>query len=212
MVFVVLALAVVFGVAAAVLAAAETAVMLLPPGRVHRLVEAERRGAVQLEALAARPYRVRAASALCAGLAFASVAMLGVEVGARVGSAIVAAWELLAALLGVIVMFALAQALPRALAVANPEDVASGRPHRPRVFSCRCSIRWRACSRRPFAWVDQRGRRGAGRCRRGPQPPSTAPSTPTRRPTAKRPRRRCSRPSPTSPRRSCARSWSRAPT
>lgn len=124
MVFVVLALSLLFGVAAAVLAAAETAVMLLAPGRVHRLVEAERGGAVHLEALSARRYRVRAASGLCAGLAYAAVAMLGVQVGLRVGTPIDGAWELLAALLGVALMFAVGQALPRALAAANPEDVA----------------------------------------------------------------------------------------
>ena len=124
MVFVVLLLAVAFGAISAVLAAAETAVMLLPPGRVHRLVEAERRGSQQLEALAARPYRVRAVSALMAAFAFGAVAMLGLEAGALVHSTLDPAWELVAALLGVLLMFALAQALPRALAVANPEDLA----------------------------------------------------------------------------------------
>jgi CBS domain containing-hemolysin-like protein len=123
-VFLVLVLAAVFGVLAAVLAAAETAVMLLPPGRVHRLVEAERRGSHQLEALAGRPYRVRAVSALLAAFAFASVATLGFEVGALWHTTLDPAWEFAAALLGVLAMFALAQALPRALAVANPEDLA----------------------------------------------------------------------------------------
>ncbi|HEY5540431.1 MAG TPA: hemolysin family protein [Coriobacteriia bacterium] len=124
MVLVVLVLTVLFGVMAAVLAAAETAVMLLPPGRVHRLVEAERRGSPQLEVIAARPYRVRAVSAMLAGLAFATVAVLGVALGSQLNSGIDLAWELVAALLGVILMFALSQAMPRALAVANPEDIA----------------------------------------------------------------------------------------
>jgi len=123
-VLVVLVLTVLFGVMAAVLAAAETAVMLLPPGRVHRLVEAERRGSPQLEVIAARPYRVRAVSAMLAGLAFATVAVLGVALGSQLNSGIDLAWELVAALLGVILMFALSQAMPRALAVANPEDIA----------------------------------------------------------------------------------------
>jgi putative hemolysin len=123
-VFVVLILAAVFGVISAVLAAAETAVMLLPPGRVHRIVEAERRGSRQLEALAARPYRVRAVSALLAALSFASAAMVGIEAGALLPSSLDAAWELLLALVAVLLMYALAQALPRALAVANPEDLA----------------------------------------------------------------------------------------
>ena len=124
MVFVALVLAVLLGAASSVLAAAETAVMLLPPGRVHRLVEAERGGSEALEVLASGPYRVRGASALCAALAFAAVAGAGMEVGALVRSAVDPVWELVGALAGVALMFALAQALPRSLAAANPEDVA----------------------------------------------------------------------------------------
>ena len=124
MVFVVLVLAVLLGAASSVLAAAETAVMLLPPGRVHRIVESERAGAEALEELAARPYRVRGASALSAALAFAAVAVAGAQAGALVRSTIDLVWELLGVLVGGGLMFALAQALPRALAAANPEDVA----------------------------------------------------------------------------------------
>ncbi len=124
MIFVVAALLIVFGVAAAVLAAAETAVMLLPPGRVHRLVEAERRGGMSLEALSARPYRVRAASALCVGFALAAATVLGVQVGALVHVGAEGVWELLGVLVGVAVVFGFGQALPRSLAAANPEDVA----------------------------------------------------------------------------------------
>jgi CBS domain containing-hemolysin-like protein len=120
----VLALAVVLGAAAAVLAAAETAVILLPPGRVHRLVEAERSGAERLEHLAGRAYRVRAASALCAALAFAAAALLGEVLGAMAAANVAPAWELLGALVFVLLTFTLTQALPRALAAANPEDIA----------------------------------------------------------------------------------------
>jgi putative hemolysin len=123
-VFVALALAVLLGAGSSVLAAAETAVMLLPLGRVHRLVEGERRSAHGLEALASRPHRVRAASALSAGLAFASAALAGAEAAALVRWALSPVAEIVAALLGVSVMFAVAQALPRALAAANPEDIA----------------------------------------------------------------------------------------
>jgi putative hemolysin len=123
-VLVVLVLAAVLGVAAAVLAAAETAVMLLPAGRVHRLVEAERSGAAYLEALSARPYRVRAASALCAGLSFGAAAVFGAELGGLVDSAVGGMWQLAGAGVVVITLFVLTQAFPRALAAANPEDVA----------------------------------------------------------------------------------------
>jgi putative hemolysin len=122
-VFVVLVLALGLSAAAAVLAAAETAVMLLPPGRVHRLVEAERPGAEQLEALATRPYRVRAASAACMALATASVASFGFELALIGGTAYGSLWGYLVALLGVGVAFAFTQSLPRALAAANPDDV-----------------------------------------------------------------------------------------
>jgi CBS domain containing-hemolysin-like protein len=123
-VFVVLALAAAFGAAAAVLAAAETAVMMLPQGRVHRLVEAERPGAENLEELSNRAYRVRAASALCAALAFAAIAILGSDFGVLLHNGFAGASGLLAALIGVAAVYALTQSLPRALAAANPEDVA----------------------------------------------------------------------------------------
>lgn len=124
MVLVALALVAILGVASAVLAAAETAVMLLPAGRAHRLVETQKRGAVHLEALTARPYRVRAASALCAGLSFGAAAIFGVEAAVLVPEAMrgVTGWT--GALVAVAVVFLLAEALPRALAAANPEDVA----------------------------------------------------------------------------------------
>jgi CBS domain containing-hemolysin-like protein len=123
-VFVVLALAVVFGAGAAVLAAAETSVILLPPGRVHRLVEAERAGAEKLESLSSRAYRVRAASQLCAGIAFASAAILGFELGAEAGIGVAALAELIGVVVLLVLMFAFTQALPKALAAANPEDIA----------------------------------------------------------------------------------------
>ena len=71
MLYLALAFAIVLSALAAVLAAAETSVMLLPLGRVHRLVESEQRGATDLERLVGRPHRVRAASGLAAALAYA---------------------------------------------------------------------------------------------------------------------------------------------
>jgi len=109
--------------ASAVLAAAETAVIVLPPGRVHRLVEAEAGGSEELDRLASRPHRLRAASALAFGLACASSAVLGEIVGARlpyIGGLLL---EPLAIVVFVLLTFALAGALPRTLAVANPERI-----------------------------------------------------------------------------------------
>ncbi len=123
MTYLVLAIAVVLGAMAAVLAAAETAVLLLPSGRVHRLVEAERPGAEALEELTQRPHRVRGACALVSALAFGAAAISGVSLGSLVHSTVDPLWELLGALVFVVIFFALTQALPRALGVANPEDV-----------------------------------------------------------------------------------------
>lgn len=124
MVLVTLALVAVLGVAAAILAAAETAVMLLPAGRAHRLVEGQKRGGAHLEALTARPYRVRAASALCAALSFGAAAMFGMEAAVLFPATMRVVWMFAGALAAVGVVFLLTQALPRALAAANPEDVA----------------------------------------------------------------------------------------
>lgn len=118
-----LAFAIVLSAVAAVLAAAETSVMLLPLGRVHRLVESEQHGAVELERLVGRPHRVRGASGLAAGLAYAAVALFGALLGEglpSVGGPLAAA---LACVIAVLMANALTQALPRTLAVANPEQL-----------------------------------------------------------------------------------------
>jgi CBS domain containing-hemolysin-like protein len=121
--YLVLILAVILVVLAALLSAAETAVMVLPPGRVHRLVEAEARGAEELDRLASRPYRLRAASALAFGLACAGSALLGALVGARLPGIGGSLSEVLAVIVLVLITFAVAGSLPRTLAVANPERV-----------------------------------------------------------------------------------------
>jgi len=121
--YVVLILTIALDAVAAVLSAAETAVMVLPPGRVHRLVEAEARGAEALERLGARTYRLRASSALVFALACASSAVLGVIVGSLLPGIGGVLAEISGALVLVGVSFALAGALPRTLAVSNPERV-----------------------------------------------------------------------------------------
>jgi len=122
----VLIVALILDALAAVLAAAETSVMLLSPGRIHRLEEAEQPGAEQLEALSSHAHRLRAASALLAGLGFGASAILGVYVGnllPNIGSTVAGA---AGAVVMVLLAYALAQALPRTLSVANPERIGLG--------------------------------------------------------------------------------------
>ncbi len=124
MVLVIIVLVVAFAVLGAVLAAAETAVMLLPAGRVHRLVEAERHGSRSLETLTQRPHRLRATSAFVAALTFGLCVALGVSAGAviAIGGLTLLSITLYSVLL-ILVVYAVGQALPRTLAVANPERI-----------------------------------------------------------------------------------------
>jgi len=151
-IYLALALVLVVGGMASVLAAAETSVMLLPPGRVHRLAESDRRGAVELETLSSRAYRLRAVSELVAALAFASVALVGAKLGALSGLPTPIVWEFVGGVLGVAVTFALTQALPRALAVANPEVIALEAAPTARVLVPALYPIARLLTA-PFAWV-----------------------------------------------------------
>ncbi len=116
----------------AVIAAAETAVVLLPPGRVHRLVEAERPGATALDALADVRHRLRAVSMLTAGVAFAAGAAAGARVATDLAGDVLtadlaASYEspvmAVGAFLAVLMVHSFGQALPRTLAVSNPERI-----------------------------------------------------------------------------------------
>ncbi len=119
----------------ALLSAAETSVMLLSPGRIHRLGESERRGAVALERLAEHRHRLRAVSSLVGGAAFGVSAYAGVALG------IWAAWSmsavapepttpaegvagLLIGALALALTYSFGQALPRTMAATNPERIA----------------------------------------------------------------------------------------
>ena len=126
MLYLVLIIAIVLDVLASMLAAAETSVMLLAPGRVHRLVEAEQPGAAQLEVLAVRPHRLRAASALAAGAGFGASVVLGVVVGGMLPQIGGTAAKALGAAAMLVIAFAVMQALPRTLSVANPERIGLG--------------------------------------------------------------------------------------
>jgi CBS domain containing-hemolysin-like protein len=117
--------------------------MLLSPGRVHRLVESERHGAVALDRLAEHRHRLRAVSSLVAGSAFGAAAVWGAVLGDRIGGRLVTGSGLasgdgalwmdravsgtsgsLGAVVAVGAVYALSQALPRTVAATNPERVA----------------------------------------------------------------------------------------
>lgn len=110
---------------AAVMAAEEAASALVAPGRILRLVEAERPGALALDRLVDRAYRFRAASAFLLALAYGTA----IAMSSWVASVLYpAAPEFLTVstgvAIGILVVFSFGQALPRTIAVQNPEDVA----------------------------------------------------------------------------------------
>lgn len=132
MLIVLILIALILLIASAVLSAAETAVMLLPAGRVHRLVESGVTGAGALDELVENRHRLRAVSALLAGLAsgFSAIAGWWAAVDLAFGLPALALSDgfmflgaVVALVLGVLVTHALAQALPRTLAASNPEKV-----------------------------------------------------------------------------------------
>ncbi len=104
-------------------AAADASVRLLGRGRIRRLAESGARGARALDALAERPGRVSAVHALVSGNAFATVSAAAMWAALRAWPATFPWVHAVAAtLLSAIVVFVFGEALPRALAGANPED------------------------------------------------------------------------------------------
>jgi CBS domain containing-hemolysin-like protein len=111
-------------VLAALMAAEEAASALLSPGRVLRLVDADRRGSHALEALFAKVHRLRAAAALSSAIAYA-VASAGCIWILDSYSALPPVVAMAAGpLIAVVFVFSFGHALPRTIAVQNPEDVA----------------------------------------------------------------------------------------
>jgi CBS domain containing-hemolysin-like protein len=108
----------------AVLSAAAASVRLLTRTRTRRLLEAERRGAAALDALMERPSRLSAASALWRAISYALGAAVFGWAAADIAGPVVAAWTPFAgAAVAAISLFAIAETLPRTLAVHNPERV-----------------------------------------------------------------------------------------
>lgn len=110
--------------ATAVLSAADASVRLLSRARTRRLIEAERRGAVALDALVERPSRLSGACALWRALAYSTgVATLAWTYQELSHGASGAAGVFVAAVATVLLLFTLAETLPRTLAVHSPEKV-----------------------------------------------------------------------------------------
>lgn len=119
-----LATLVVVAAAMAVLSAAEASVRLLSRPRTRRLVEAEVEGALFLDELVERPSRLAAASALWKAFGYSAAAGVfgwGALAVLPEGSGI--AGSLSGAVVALLALFALGEALPRTLAVQNPERV-----------------------------------------------------------------------------------------
>lgn len=111
-------------VAAFVTSAAEAAVRSLAPARIRRLRDFSTPGADALARLADRPSHVSAVHALVGAIAVACVTGAAAWAFTAV-FADVPAWldAVVAALTGVVAVFALGEALPRTLAAANAEGI-----------------------------------------------------------------------------------------
>jgi len=109
----------------AIIAAEEAAASHVTRGRVLRLVEAEQKGAQALERLFDRPGQLHAAAAFASALSYSAGAVLS---AVAVWLAYPAWPEWVATVtgtgLGLVVFFALGEALPRTVAAQNPEGVA----------------------------------------------------------------------------------------
>ena len=107
-----------------VTAAVESSVRVVPPTRARRLRDAAERGAVAFDELVEHPAHLGGSHALLSGIAFAWVAAVSTIALQAVWHG-VPHWALvvLGVAVGVVIVFALAEALPRAFATANPEDV-----------------------------------------------------------------------------------------
>ncbi|HEY5432160.1 MAG TPA: hemolysin family protein [Coriobacteriia bacterium] len=110
--------------AAFVTSAAEAAVRSLSPARIRRLRESSTRGSVGLARLADRPSHVGATHALVTGVAAVSVTLAAGAV-LSVFPAGLPLWAITvsAAVIGVVLVFGVGEALPRAIVAANAEDL-----------------------------------------------------------------------------------------
>ncbi len=120
-----IAVAMVVTIPVALMTAEEAALSLLSTSRIHRLQDAERKGAEALFTLAEKEYRFRAASAVMAAFAYAVVAaVFAWAAQGLIGGAAAYVVGLVGALVGAAVVFSFGDALPRQVGVRNPEGVA----------------------------------------------------------------------------------------
>lgn len=121
-------------IVAGMMSASETALLMVPIGRIRRLADPERDGSAALERLSETRHRLRATSAFTSGVAAASALAAGSLAGPALASSadvwsdgLRTAPEVAAAVLGAIILMvlthSLVQALPRTIAVANPDRV-----------------------------------------------------------------------------------------
>jgi len=110
--------------AAFVASAAESSVASVSPARARRLRESSVHGAAALAHLADKPSHVGAVHALVSSIAAASVAMAAASVLASLMVG-VPVWLVacLAVVVGVVLVFGIGEALPRAMAAANAEGL-----------------------------------------------------------------------------------------
>jgi len=109
---------------AATMTAEETAFALIAPGRAVRLAEAGRKGAAALEKLGEVPHRLRAAAALSRAFAYAGATVCVGWIFVHYTEFTMLPGALLGGVIGIMLGFSLGEALPRTVAVQNPEDVA----------------------------------------------------------------------------------------
>ena len=108
-----------------VLAAAATAVRSLPRGRARRLAESGARGGVPFDRLAERPSHLAATHATASLLGVAASAAAFTWAAGVIWRPLPVWSDPLLAMLGVfLVVFCVGEALPRAVALSNPEGVA----------------------------------------------------------------------------------------
>jgi len=111
-------------VVAFVASAAESSVASVTPARARRLRDSSKHGANALAHLADKPSHVGAVHALVSGLAVASVSASSASVlAALMGGTPVWVVAAAAVLVGVVLVFSLGEALPRAMAAANAEGL-----------------------------------------------------------------------------------------
>lgn len=109
----------------ALLSAADASVRLLPPARIRRLAETGGRRAGALERLADAPGRLLATEAFVGALGFATAsAVVTWALALTYPSLALSADALLGIAVATVLLFMLGEALPRALAVINPERIA----------------------------------------------------------------------------------------